>query len=165
MSSVNRKTLKLIILAVLIIAVVAVGLVLYRWTKSIESRRRQNELKQALEDVIKVSGERGLLEMAGVPVNNIYYGDEGVTLFKRDTASWTYSADELQNMSVFESCSNAVVYINASSDVNVSSISSVDVTNGTGSLLCHCRRLHLHQQPRCERCKIYICNYSRRKEL
>ena len=133
MSSVNKKTLRFVILAVLIMAVVAVGLVLYRWTKSIESRRRQNELKQALEDVIKVSGERGLLEMAGVPVNNIYYGDEGVTLFRGDTASWTYSADELQNMSVFESCSNAVVYINASSDVNVSSISSVDVTNGTGS--------------------------------
>ncbi len=133
MSSINKRTLKTVILIAGLIAVVAVGFVLYRWTQSIESRRRQNELKQALEDVIKVSGERGLLEMAGVPVNNIYYGDEGVTLFKGETASWTYSADELQNMAVFDTCSSAVVHINASSDISVSGISSVDVISGTGS--------------------------------
>lgn len=133
MSSINKRTLKTVILIAGLIAVVAVGFVLYRWTQSIESRRRQNELKQALEDVIKVSGERGLLEMAGVPVNNIYYGEEGVTLFKGETASWTYSADELQNMAVFDTCSSAVVHINASSDISVSGISSVDVISGTGS--------------------------------
>ena len=106
----NRFVLVLIIILALVAATL-IGIVLVRWTDSISSKHRVNELRQALSEVIETSGEKGLLEMAGVPVDNIYYGDSGVTLFLDGKGSWTYSDDELQNIKLFETCNKAVVHI------------------------------------------------------
>ncbi|MBR6085265.1 MAG: trypsin-like peptidase domain-containing protein [Spirochaetales bacterium] len=106
----NRFVLVLIIILALVAATL-IGIVLVRWTDSISSKHRINELRQALSEVIETSGEKGLLEMAGVPVDNIYYGDSGVSLFLNDKGSWTYSDDELQNIKLFETCNKAVVHI------------------------------------------------------
>ncbi|MCQ2412806.1 MAG: trypsin-like peptidase domain-containing protein [Sphaerochaetaceae bacterium] len=99
----------IIILSVLVGGVVAILLV--RWTNAIESKQRVQELREALTAVIETKGEKGLLEMAGVPVDNIYYGDSGVTMFLGDKASWSYSDDELQNISIFQMANKAVVHI------------------------------------------------------
>ena len=106
----NRFVLVLIIILALVAATL-IGIVLVRWTDSISSRQRVNELRQALSEVIETSGEKGLLEMAGVPVDNIYYGDSGVSLFLNDKGSWTYSDEELENIKIFELCNKAVVHI------------------------------------------------------
>ena len=102
---------RIAIVSLAVVLAVVIGYFLVRWTVAIESKQRQAQLRDALQDVIDASGERGLLEMAGVPVNNIFYGDTGVTLFQGDEASWNYSADELQNMSIFQKCNQAVVHI------------------------------------------------------
>ena len=106
----NRFVIVLIIIASLVVATLA-GIVLVRWTNAIESKQRVKELRTALTDVIGTYGEKGLLEMAGVPVDDIYYGDSGVSLFLGDEAAWQYSSDELQNISIFESSNTAVVHI------------------------------------------------------
>ena len=106
----NRFVLILIIILALIAASL-IGVVLVRWTSSIESKQRVNELRTALREVLATSGEKGLLEMAGVPVDNIYYGESGVSLFLGDNGSWTYSDDELQNIKIFQVCNKAVVHI------------------------------------------------------
>ena len=106
----NRFVLVLIIILALVAATL-IGIVLVRWTDSISSRKRVNELRQALTEVLETSGEKGLLEMAGVPVDNIYYGDSGVSLFLNDKGSWAYSDDELENIKIFELCNKAVVHI------------------------------------------------------
>ena len=106
----NRFVLVLIIVASLIIATLA-GIVLVRWTNAISSKQRVQELRTALTAVIDTYGEKGLLEMAGVPVDNIYYGESGVSLFLGDQAAWSYSSDELQNISIFEASNKAVVHI------------------------------------------------------
>ena len=106
----NRFVLILIIILAFIAASL-IGIVLVRWTSSIESKQRVNELRTALKEVIATSGEKGLLEMAGVPVDNIYYGESGVSLFVGDKGSWTYSDDELQNIKIFQVCNKAVVHI------------------------------------------------------
>lgn len=106
----NRFVIVLIVIAALVVATLA-GIVLVRWTNAIESKQRVKELRTALADVIGTYGEKGLLEMAGVPVDNIYYGDSGVSLFLGDEAAWQYSSDELQNISIFEACNRAVVHI------------------------------------------------------
>lgn len=106
----NRFVIVLIVVAALVAATLA-GIVLVRWTNAIESKQRVKELRAALTDVIGTYGEKGLLEMAGVPVDNIYYGDSGVSLFLGDEAAWQYSSDELQNISIFEACNRAVVHI------------------------------------------------------
>lgn len=106
----NRFVLVLIIAGSLIIAVLA-GIVLVRWTNAISSKQRVQELRTALQSVLDTYGEKGLLEMAGVPVDNIYYGESGVSLFLGDQAAWSYSNDELQNISIFEASNRAVVHI------------------------------------------------------
>ena len=106
----NRFVIFLIVIASLVVATLA-GIVLVRWTNAIESKQRVKELRTALTDVIGTYGEKGLLEMAGVPVDDIYYGDSGVSLFLGDEAAWQYSSDELQNISIFESSNTAVVHI------------------------------------------------------
>ena len=106
----NRFVLVLIIAGSLVIAVLA-GIVLVRWTNAISSKQRVQELRTALKSVLDTYGEKGLLEMAGVPVDNIYYGESGVSLFLGDQAAWTYSNDELQNISIFEASNSAVVHI------------------------------------------------------
>ena len=106
----NRFVLVLIIAGSLVIAVLA-GIVLVRWTNAISSKQRVQELRTALKSVLDTYVEKGLLEMAVVPVDNIYYGESGVSLFLGDQAAWTYSNDELQNISIFEASNRAVVHI------------------------------------------------------
>ena len=106
----KRFVIILIVAASLVVAALA-GVVLVRWTNAIESKQRVKELRTALSDVIGTYGEKGLLEMAGVPVDDIYYGESGVPLFLGDEAAWKYSDDELQNISIFEAANKAVVHI------------------------------------------------------
>ena len=106
----NRFVIVLLIILAVIVAGI-LGILLTRWTGTIQSKHRVEELRTALKDVMDTYGEKGLLEMAGVPVDNIYYGDSGVSLFIGDKAAWTYSDDELQNISIFEACNRAVVHI------------------------------------------------------
>lgn len=106
----NRFVIILIVAASLVVATLA-GVVLVRWTNAIESKQRVKELRTALADVVGTYGEKGLLEMAGLPVDDIYYGESGVPLFLGDEAAWRYSDDELQNISIFEAANKAVVHI------------------------------------------------------
>jgi len=123
---------KIALIALLVVLIVVVGYFLVKWTVAIESKQRTKELRNALQDVISTYGERGLLEMAGVPVNNIFYGDSGVTLFQGNEASWNYSADELQNMSIFQKCNQAVVHIETKVSGDSSYFDAVP-TGDTGS--------------------------------
>ena len=123
---------RIAIVSLAVVLAVVIGYFLVRWTVAIESKQRQAQLRDALQEVIDASGERGLLEMAGVPVNNIFYGDTGVTLFQGDEASWNYSADELQNMSIFQKCNQAVVHIETKVS-NDSSYFDAVPTGDTGS--------------------------------
>lgn len=106
----NRFVIILIVAASLVVATLA-GIVLVRWTNAIESKQRVKELRTALADVVGTYGEKGLLEMAGLPVDDIYYGESGMPLFLGDEAAWRYSDDELQNISIFEAANKAVVHI------------------------------------------------------
>ncbi|MCR5760499.1 MAG: trypsin-like peptidase domain-containing protein [Sphaerochaetaceae bacterium] len=127
-----KKVTKILVVSVTVVLVVILAVLLVTWTRSIEQRKRQQDLRTAMIEVISEYGERGLLELAGVSVNDIFYSDEGLTLFQGDSQEWTYSADELQNRYVFESCSKAVVYINTTFS-GVSSFLDVIPTSGVGS--------------------------------
>lgn len=106
----NKFFLVLVIIASVIVSAI-VAFVLYRWTEALSSKQRIEELRKAMAQVIETDGEKALLEMAGVPVDDIYYGDSGANLFVGDRGAWTYSDDELQNISIFERCNKAVVHI------------------------------------------------------
>ncbi|MCR4676740.1 MAG: trypsin-like peptidase domain-containing protein [Sphaerochaetaceae bacterium] len=127
-----KKVLKIVLIVVAAIIVIAIAVALVMWTRSIENRKRRTDLRNAMIEVISEYGERGLLELAGVPVNDIFYSDNGLTIFQGDSQDWTYSADELQNISIFDRCSKAVVYISTST-AGVSSFLDVIPTSGVGS--------------------------------
>lgn len=120
----------IIVLAVFVAGIAAV--ILVRWTNAIEKKQRLEEVRQALTEVLAEYGEKGLLEMAGVPVENIYYGESGVSLFIGDRGSWTYSDDELQNISIFENSNKAVVHIETQVTDDSSYFNAVP-ENDTGS--------------------------------
>ena len=129
------KSLFLKILLIVLIALVSIAVIslLVVWTKSVDAKNRQNELRKAMREVIGVYGEKGLLEMAGVPVNDIFYGEEGITLFKGDNATWKFSSDELQNITVFEKCNRAVVHISTQFVSSVSEFLNAIPATGVGS--------------------------------
>ena len=129
---IKNPIVRIALIALSVVLAAVIGFFLVKWTLAIESKQRQTQLRDALRDVIETSGERGLLEMAGVPVNNIFYGDTGVTLFQGDEASWNYSADELQNMGIFQKCNKAVVHIETKVS-NDSSYFDAIPTSDTGS--------------------------------
>lgn len=129
---IKNPIVRIALIALSVVLAAVIGFFLVKWTLAIESKQRQTQLRDALQDVIETSGERGLLEMAGVPVNNIFYGDTGVTLFQGDEASWNYSADELQNMGIFQKCNRAVVHIETKVS-NDSSYFDAIPTSDTGS--------------------------------
>ena len=108
---IKKKFVIILLVAASLVVATLAGIVLVRWTNAIESKQRVKELRTALVDVIDTYGEKGLLEMAGVPVDDIYYGESGVSLFLGDEAAWRYSDDELQNISIFEAANKAVVHI------------------------------------------------------
>lgn len=133
---IKSKAVKILLIVLVTILVVFIGYALVKWTSAIESKQRQKELRSALQDVLNASGEKGLLEMAGVPVDNIYYGDSGVTLFQGNEGSWNYSEDELQNISIFEKCNKAVVHIETTVSNDSSYFDAVPTTDtGSGFLV------------------------------
>lgn len=127
---------RFVIILLIALGAVAAGIIgffLMKWTGVIQSQHRVAELRTALKEVLDKYGEKGLLEMAGVPVDNIYYGDSGVSLFVGDKAAWTYSEDELQNISIFENCNMAVVHIETRVTDDLSYFNAVpEVDTGSG---------------------------------
>ncbi len=129
----RNGVLKVLLVILGVVLAVVISVLLFKWTNAIESRSREKELRRALAQVLDQGGEMGLLEMAGVPVNNIFYGDSGVTLFQGDEASWRFSADELQNISIYDKCNQSVVHITTISEGSVGSFLDVLPEQGTGS--------------------------------
>lgn len=117
-----------IITIVCILALVSTAILLGLWTHAISRRNEQDALRQALSATLKSEGEAGLLSMAGIPVSNIFYGDEGLSLFQGDTGTWNYSADEQQNIAVYQKCAQSVVEIVPSEQLS-------DFSSGSGIVI------------------------------
>lgn len=112
---------------------VAIAIGLFLWTKALQQKEQRNLERLALQRVLQREGESGLLDLAGVPVNNIFYGDEGVTLFEGDMTNYRYSADEMQNISVYEMANKSVVHITTVPQSNPNTLLEVLPQQGTGS--------------------------------
>ena len=54
--------------------ILAVGIMV--WTRSLREKDRLERQREVLADVLDRDGELGLLELAGVTVNDIFYGDQ-----------------------------------------------------------------------------------------
>lgn len=108
------------ILTLLLVASVTVVLLvlLFIWSSYIESNRKIDILKEAMADVIEVGGEKALLEMAGVPVDEIHYSEEDLTLFTEETPSWHYGSEEVRNIAIYNKAKTSVVQIQTLSELS-----------------------------------------------
>ncbi len=78
-------------------------------TSRIYVAKKQDELRTALELVLSERGEKGVFELAGIPVGQLEYS--GASLYPSERGAWTYSDDELGVIAVFEDCRDKVVQI------------------------------------------------------
>lgn len=122
----TRVTLVKIIIVILVFIIVLVFL--HHWSIRIKNNYDKDELRLNVEKILDEEGERGLLSLAGVNVNDIFYDENGVSLILGDSSSWSYTSDEKQNIDVYESNNKSVVYI--SSTINQS---NGNIINNTGS--------------------------------
>ncbi len=131
---IKRHSIWRLIRSIVIVAIaLLLATVIFFWTRSLQAKDDLALQRQVLAEVLKTHGEAGLLELAGIPVNNIFYGDDGITLFQGDVAMYRYSADELQNISVYELANQSVVHITTVSEASVNTFLEILPVQGTGS--------------------------------
>ncbi|MGE4584933.1 MAG: S1C family serine protease [Sphaerochaeta sp.] len=130
----TRSRLAKLLLVVLIGTLcVFFALVLYHWTAYISEDKRQKELSQVLKTMVKEQGVEKVLDLSGVPVANIFEGENGLILFEGNQDQWLYSADEKQNMQVYDTVNKSVVHITTTVETQVNAFMDVLPAQGTGS--------------------------------
>ncbi|MFA7540341.1 MAG: peptidase S1, partial [Sphaerochaetaceae bacterium] len=102
------KIIKTVLLGVVVI-LIAVAII--GWTRALQRKDRLEQQKEVLEEVLKGEGEQGLLERAGVTVNEIFYGEPGLSVFIGGIDAYTYSAEEMRNIAIYEIANRSVVHI------------------------------------------------------
>lgn len=123
------KIIKTVLLGVVVI-LIAVAII--GWTRALQRKDRAEQQKEVLEEVLKGEGEQGLLERAGVTVNEIFYGEPGLSVFIGGIDAYTYSAEEMRNIAIYEIANRSVVHITTIT-VDLNSFLEVLPAKGTGS--------------------------------
>jgi Trypsin-like serine proteases, typically periplasmic, contain C-terminal PDZ domain len=118
-----------------VLAVLFLAVIIAIWTAQIEKQTEEEKLRQVLQKVVHDKGEAGLFAMAGIPVSNIFYGDEGLSLFQGESGSWNYSADEQQNIAVYNAVKDSVVEIFSASDLSSSSTGTGVIISSDGYII------------------------------
>ncbi len=106
----------------LVIAVAAVSILVFfllaLWTRALTAEEETERLRSALESVLETEGEKGLLMMAGVPVDAISYGDDRIPLFSGDRPSWELTDEEQRGIAIYERTRGSVVRIASASELS-----------------------------------------------
>ena len=90
------------ILTIIIVASASVAVILGLglWTGYLSAEKEKESLRKAIQEVVDKDGVDTLLEMAGIPVDQVYYGEELIPLFQSKDGAWTYTPDEMRNIAV-----------------------------------------------------------------
>ncbi len=125
------------ILTVIVVALSAIAIItgLYIWTRHLTLETEEEALRKAMEKVVNTKGEKALFEMAGIPVDQIYYGDELISLYDADNGSWNYTSEEARSIAVYNKCRDSVVEINAYSSLSDSGQGSGVIISSDGYIV------------------------------
>ena len=88
------------------------------WTKALNTAQESEMLHHVLSAVIEEKGEKGLLEMAGVPVDDIHYSYEDLPVFVEDRPSWELTEEERRAIAIYENSKACVVQIVSASELS-----------------------------------------------
>lgn len=125
------------ILTIIIVsaASVAVLLGLGLWTGYLKAEKEKESLRDAMQEVVEKNGVETLFEMAGIPVDQVYYGEELIPLFQSKDGAWVYTSEELRNMAVYKKCKDSVVQILAESSLSDSGQGSGVILSSDGYIV------------------------------
>ncbi len=129
----KRRVTQTIIAAFVAIIIILAAMMLWKWTHAIQSDQDRKNLQKVLRTIVEDQGENALLSLSGIPVSDIFYGDDGLILFEEGNQNWRYSASEMQNISVYEKVNRSVVHITTTLDAQVNAFMDVLPAQGTGS--------------------------------
>ncbi len=129
----KKRVIQTIIAAIVAIVIIFSAMMLWKWTHAIQSDQDRKNLQKVLRTIVEDQGESALLSLSGIPVSDIFYGDDGLILFEEGNQSWRYSASEMQNISVYEKVNRSVVHITTTLDAQVNAFMDVLPAQGTGS--------------------------------
>lgn len=118
-----------------ILALLFFAVIITIWTVEIGNQTEEERLRKALRKVVKERGEAALFSMAGLPISNIFYGDDGLSLFQGESGAWNYSADEQQNIAVYNKVKNSVVKIFSSDDLSESNTGTGVIISSDGYII------------------------------
>lgn len=127
----KRKIYKALILIITIILIVVIAVLIRAWSNKLTKDYKRDQLRANVQELLELEGERGLLSLAGVTVNEIFYSEDGISLAIDTGDSWLYTSEEMQNIRVYEKCSNSVVHI--SGTTKTKDVISYSKANTTGS--------------------------------
>lgn len=125
------------ILTIIIVsaASVAVLLGLGLWTGYLKAEKEKESLRDAMQEVVEKDGVETLFEMAGIPVDQVYYEEELIPLFQSKDGAWVYTSEELRNMAVYKKCKDSVVQILAESSLSDSGQGSGVILSSDGYIV------------------------------
>lgn len=125
------------ILTIIIVsaASVAVLLGLGLWTGYLKAEKEKESLRDSMQEVVEKDGVETLFEMAGIPVDQVYYGEELIPLFQSKDGAWVYTSEELRNMAVYKKCKDSVVQILAESSLSDSGQGSGVILSSDGYIV------------------------------
>ncbi len=110
---------------------VCILLLLGFWTGNISRAKERELLRSAMMEVIERDGEKRLFEMAGLDVDDIYFGSEGLSLYQNEeSGSWKYTEEEARRIAVYSTSKDKVVQILSSSELS-------DAGQGSGVIVSH----------------------------
>ena len=72
------------ILTIIIVSAASVEVLLGLglWTGYLKAEKEKESLRDAMQEVVEKDGVETLFEMAGIPVDQVYYGEELIPLFQ-----------------------------------------------------------------------------------
>jgi S1-C subfamily serine protease len=127
----KRKITKVLIALILFILLVVFTMFLYSWSSSLNKEYKRDQLRENVTELLELEGERGLLSLAGVTVNEIFYSEDSLSLAIDNGENWLYTSEEMQNIRVYEKCSDSVVHISGAN--KTTDYISYEKTNTSGS--------------------------------
>lgn len=125
------------VLTIILVSICGIAILigLFLWTRYLTLSTEEEALRVAMERVVNTKGEKALFEMAGIPVDKIYYGDEFIPLYDSDSGSWNYTAEEARRIAVYNKCRDSVVVINAYSSLSDSGQGSGVIISSDGYIV------------------------------
>lgn len=123
--------LTILVLIVSVLIIISLGF----WTRYLKDNREVDRLRKAMQEVVDIDGEKTLLEMAGIDVEDIYYTSSELPLYNGDQPTKSYTPTEARGIAIYQKAKSSVVQIQPSSELSDSGQGSGVVISADGYIV------------------------------